>query len=549
MKGDLDNIILKALRKEPERRYSSVEQFSEDIRRHLLGLPVSASAETWSYLTVKFVRRNRLAVGAAALVLITLIGGLAATLWQNRIARQERERAERRSENLRKVSNSLVSEIERAIRDLPGSLPARKLLLERAVEQLDALASESDGDTKLQLELVWAYQNLGNLPDRKLSDRKPILEKAVALTEKIIAAEPSNLAARDRLAMLYLDLIYNSRLRGDVDFTLEYNRRAVRIVDEILRESPDEIEYQDSFWTANYHYALTMQQLGQTDETIETARKILPVAEKMYRTNADGYDYMKPHLTRMAIGYGLSYKGDYRAAVTELETALAECRSELEKKPDADILRRNEANLRTHLAIALENSGDAPTALKNAGIALDIRTKLAAANPSDFDYALAKGEGEFIYAQMLWRQTRNLALLEQSRRVSVSAEKLIELDSERIHPRILLARSRSLIGVILVESGKISEGLQSLNEAASFFEGIGAAVSADAHLKRYLAETRAQIGDALLKKPKTSAEEITEAQKNYRQSLEIWQEFAASRTFATRRHRPTRSRFSKNQRE
>jgi len=514
---------LKSLRKEPERRYSSVEQFSEDIRRHLNGLPVSASASTWSYHAAKFIRRNRLAVGAAALFLVTLLGGLAATLWQYKIARQERERAERRAENLRKVSNSLVSEIERAIRDLPGSLPARKLLLDRALEQLDTLALESDGDTKLQLELVWAYENLANLPDRKLSDRKPILEKAVALTEKIIAAEPSNLAARDRLAMLYLDMIYNSRLRGDVDFTLDYNRRAVQIVDEILRESPDKIEYQDSFWTANYHYALTMQQLGRAEETIETARKILPVAEKMYQTNADGYDYMKPHLTRMAIGYGLSYKGDYQSAVAEFETALAECRKELGKKPEADILRRNEANIRTHLAVALENSGNAQTALKNAEIALDIRTKLAVANPSDFDYALAKGEGEYIYTQMLWRQTRNIALLAQFQRINASTEKLIELDSERIHPRILLARSRSLLGTILVESGKISEGLQNLNEAASFFDSVGAAVSPDAHLKRYLAETRAQIGDALLKKPKASAEEIAEARKNHRQSLEIWQ--------------------------
>ena len=516
----MDNIILKSLRKEPARRYSSVEQFSEDIRRHLAGLPVSASADTRRYRAAKFIRRNRLAVGAAALIFITLLGGLAATLWQNRIARQERERAERRSENLRKISNSMVSEIERAIRDLPGSLPARKLLLDRAVEQLDALALESDGDTKLQLELVWAYQNLRNLPDRKLSERRLLMEKAVALTEKIVQSEPSNLAARDRLAMLYLDMIHDSRLRGDVDFTLEYNRRAVSIVDEILRESPDEIEYQDSFWTANYHYALTMQQTGRADETIETARKILPVAEKMYLTHADSYDFMKPHLTRAAIGYGLNYKGDYAAAIAEFEAALGECRNEQIKKPEADILRRNEANIRTQLAAALENSGDSRVALKQAEIALEIRKKLAAANPSDTDYALGAADGELFYAQMLWRQNQKAETIERFRRALEIYEKMNSFDAERRQTQILAARTRTSLGTALIDEGKRDEGLQNLREAVRFYESIGAENSADAHLKRFFAEARTQLADALIKNAETRAE----ARENYRQSLEIWQD-------------------------
>ncbi len=67
LKGDLDSIILKALRKEPERRYSSVEQFAEDIRRHRAGLPVLASPDTWGYRVSKFARRNRVGVAAVAL--------------------------------------------------------------------------------------------------------------------------------------------------------------------------------------------------------------------------------------------------------------------------------------------------------------------------------------------------------------------------------------------------------------------------------------------------------------------------------------------------
>ena len=61
LRGDLDNIMLMALRKEPDRRYQSVEQFSEDIRRHLESVPVIARRDTFGYRTAKFIRRNAMA--------------------------------------------------------------------------------------------------------------------------------------------------------------------------------------------------------------------------------------------------------------------------------------------------------------------------------------------------------------------------------------------------------------------------------------------------------------------------------------------------------
>ena len=82
LRGDLDNIVLMAMRKEPARRYSSVAQFSEDIRRHLEGLPVRARKDTWPYRSGKFIQRHKVGVAAAALITLTLIGGIIATFWQ-----------------------------------------------------------------------------------------------------------------------------------------------------------------------------------------------------------------------------------------------------------------------------------------------------------------------------------------------------------------------------------------------------------------------------------------------------------------------------------
>jgi serine/threonine protein kinase len=82
LRGDLDNIVLTAMRKEPQRRYVSAEQFSEDIRRHLAGLLVLARRDALAHRAAKFVRRNKAAVTAAALISLTLLGGIVAITWQ-----------------------------------------------------------------------------------------------------------------------------------------------------------------------------------------------------------------------------------------------------------------------------------------------------------------------------------------------------------------------------------------------------------------------------------------------------------------------------------
>src|SRR6267378_5734291 len=165
--GDLDNILLMALRKEPQRRYPSVEQFAEDIRRHLEALPVMAAKGSWRYRAQKFVTRHKASVAATAVALIALVVGVGLTVREARIARQqaeiakaERGRAEKRFNDVRKLANSLIFEIHDSIQGLPGATPSRKLLLDRAVEYLDKLSQDASGDVDLQRELAWGYQRL-----------------------------------------------------------------------------------------------------------------------------------------------------------------------------------------------------------------------------------------------------------------------------------------------------------------------------------------------------------------------------------------------------
>src|SRR5262249_19124984 len=105
---DLENILRKVLSKEPERRYASVEQFSQDIERALENLPVSARPDTIIYRSGKFLRRNRNTVAVAVLILVLLIGGLVAALWQARIADKERAKAQQQFNDVRRLANSYI---------------------------------------------------------------------------------------------------------------------------------------------------------------------------------------------------------------------------------------------------------------------------------------------------------------------------------------------------------------------------------------------------------------------------------------------------------
>jgi tetratricopeptide (TPR) repeat protein len=161
--GDLDNIVMMALRKEPSRRYPSVEQFSEDVRRYLEGLPVMARADTFTYRASKFVRRNRVAVVAAALVVLSLLGGILATTRAARQARAERARAERRFAQVRQLANTFLFDFHDKIQTVPGTTEARAMVAKTALEYLDSLAQETAGDPQLEWELAVAYQKVGDV--------------------------------------------------------------------------------------------------------------------------------------------------------------------------------------------------------------------------------------------------------------------------------------------------------------------------------------------------------------------------------------------------
>jgi eukaryotic-like serine/threonine-protein kinase len=175
LRGDLDNILARATAPDAARRYRTVPEFADDVRRHLNHEPVAAHEAGWSYRAAKFVRRHALATGLSMVSVVALASGISATAWQAQRAQAERDRAERmlaRSDAANNFVSVLLTQVGRA--DHP-------MTFNEIIETGERLASLQSGGNAANravvlLELASFYQTVGS------SDKaKRLAEQAVAL--------------------------------------------------------------------------------------------------------------------------------------------------------------------------------------------------------------------------------------------------------------------------------------------------------------------------------------------------------------------------------
>ena len=227
---DIDNILLMALRKEPFRRYPSVQQLADDIDRALSDRPVLARPNTIRYRAVKFIRRNRLGLTAAVLVLLTVIAGSVIALYQARVAQQ-------RFQDVRKLAHTFVFELHDEIAKLEGSTKAREIMVRTGLEYLNNLAKNAGGDLDLQREIASGYTKIGdaegnpNLPNLgRIGDAIASYRKAGEIYERIAAKNPAYLAD---LGQFYLQDASLVRFNRDLKKARELSELAVQTFDRM----------------------------------------------------------------------------------------------------------------------------------------------------------------------------------------------------------------------------------------------------------------------------------------------------------------------------
>lgn len=237
--ADLETILQMALRKEPERRYASVEQFTADLSRWKRGYPVVAQLDSRRYRAAKFIKRNRSSLIAAGVAVTVLVGGTTAVVLEAQVANQ-------RFMEVRKLAASLTTEIEPAIRDLAGATPARKLITARALEYLDRLSQGAGSDRGLAREIANAYVKVGEVQGTghaNLGDApgaRDAFRKAVALLEPLVAQSPDDVAIGDELGRAYLRLEDLEVHTGSLAASSTVSQKLVSLYEKISAAKPQD---------------------------------------------------------------------------------------------------------------------------------------------------------------------------------------------------------------------------------------------------------------------------------------------------------------------
>ncbi len=533
LRGDLDNILLMAMRKEPARRYTSVGQFSEDIRRHLEQLPVIARKDTLRYRSEKFIRRHKVGVAAAILIALSLVGGMVATVWEARRATQQRDRAERRFADVRKLSNALLFDIAPKIERLDGSIEARKSLVQRALEYLDSLANESAENFPLQRELAAAYEKVGELQG---APHKPNLndfsgaiasyEKARDIRKRLLEKHPDDL---EDLARFAADLRALSSIRlwtSNTSGSIEDSQAALAAYEKLLKEQPGSRELQlaaaeSQLGLANSYYfndQLTQvySPLNKALAAFETLRQQDPENPEILRLLGRGH---------MSLSMTLSWDGKQKEGEDEMAKAFAIYEPLVAKYPQDIVIRQGLLDTYLQSSQLFEDS-DPPRAFEMLLKAREMTEKSIAADAANVQARqnLAKIYSRLgVIALSLGKKDEAVAFLKQS---LLAFSELEKFDPSHRTYKHDIGRALMFLGQTRQQQRAFDDALAIYARAIATFEDIAHADAGNNLAVRKLATLYQYIGDVHRQVAETVSGEtrlarVQSAKENYKRALDI----------------------------
>lgn len=387
-RGDLDVITAKALEKEKEQRYTSAAALAEDVVRYLDEMPISARRPGAVYQIRKFARRNKVLVGGVMATILTLAVGTGVATWQAMRATRSQLQSEARFDEVRGLARTVIFDLEESIRNLPGALPAQKLLVETALEYLERLRVDAADDPELLLEIAEGYvkvaQVQGYPQQSNLGEFDAALESyatARGILEQLYAERPHD----ERIAILYARTLYQPALispGSDGISAFEIADRVLRPLVTAADSSPDihcEYAANQTFWGLNeFDGTWSAASLDRIKEAIEKLRQFFEG-----HSNTELVDeQLADSLYWLACGYDLLNDAAQAMRYSEESRLIME---PIATRNVSDVFRQERlASLQATLGRNMMLTGDAERGLELVDKAIENLERLTEANPSNW---------------------------------------------------------------------------------------------------------------------------------------------------------------------
>ncbi len=530
LKGDLDNIVLMSLRKEPQRRYLTVDYFAEDIRRYLEGLPIAARRDTVGYRAAKFVQRHKASAAAGVLIFLSLIAGLTATAWEARRAHLAQATAERRFNDVRTLASSYLFEVHDAIAKVPGTTAARALVVRRALQYLNSLAKEASTDRGLQLELATAYQKVGDAQGRpgfaNLGDRTGALDsyrQALAIRKALVSSGPSD-------PKLRLDLATNYDRIGDTLLTIGQSGNALAsyqegyaLRDALLSADPNDPEIRRQFATSCMRIAQALAQTGKLAGAQRIANRGLKIAKDLAASRPkDSIAQRDLFIDYIKTGDLLSAGGDKATALSHYREALPIAVAVESMAEDKTRARRETANVHDKIGNLLTALKQREDALANYQSALRLRTAIAAADPNNAEIQRDLSISHEKIGNILAQSGDEAGALGQYKESLKIDTRLLEDDPDNAQARLDCASDYEKIGGSLMKAGDLPGALSSDDRARELRERVASKDQKNTDVRGDLVENYKELGDvnAALAKKTGDRRYLSTARRWYQRGLD-----------------------------
>ena len=478
LSGDLDNIVLKALRKEPNRRYPSAEQLAADIQRHLDGFPVTARPDTVGYRARKFVQRHRASVTAASLVAAALVlGMIGTTYYANQASRAlhretvQRENADRLAGDLREVLSTLASEVDTAIQTR-GATEARQLLFGESRKRLQDLEQDYPQNAGLQFDLSVVRERLGDalggVRSGSAADRDAALEEyqaALRTREALLSENPDDQKLIASTANALIKVGDMLREKGVTEGSLAHYQRAEGMIFAIpASERTDETSRR--LLAASLSAGQTLAVNGKVASAQTSYQAALVAADEALLSNPTDEAMRRDRTVALiALGDLARTSGDLSESARRLETALRERRALAAESPEGTRQQRDVASALFSLATTQLAADDPRAAIASLTEANDIADRLLREDPGDArarrDAALYRGKlAEVAFATGNADEAVRLQRITVDESVQLAAE---SPESASLQRQVNVQRNR--LALMLLEQGKPEQALEELEQS------------------------------------------------------------------------------------
>jgi len=318
LRGDLGQVVLKAMERDPARRYPGALEFANDLRRYRDQLPVEAQGPGTVYRMRKFVRRHKLPVTAAAAGLLALLLGAAGTTWQAVRATRLQHRAEVRLQDVQRFAEEVLFGLHDRIQELPGATPAREYLVKTTLEYLDELARDPADAALLREGLSSGYSQL-SIVQRDLGQTdsaRVSIEKSLVFARDMVDAAPWDPRARRMLARRLNTLAVVVGAQGDLNRSYQLHGEALGIFRGLAHDWPESTSVTEEICNTETRISFAAVRTGRAEEGVAHARSAVELREDLLAADPQN------EKARIGLAYSTAFLGESLAELDRSEEAL-----------------------------------------------------------------------------------------------------------------------------------------------------------------------------------------------------------------------------------